>query len=104
MSDPSHETPILTASVQRPERWWLWVRLQLYIDRLELSGWWGWQHVQRTIPLDRLRRVRAPEEHRLTVHPANQDAVSLRVEDAARWARSIRAFRACLDGPDSHSE
>jgi hypothetical protein len=95
-----HTTPIMCDSFRSGERWLWWGRLCLYVDRLELSGWRGWTSFHRDLPLARLVRVRAPTQSTLTVHPRNQDAVSVQVDKAPQWARSVRAFRACLDTSD----
>lgn len=95
-----HTIPIMCDSF-RSDEWWLWWgRLCLYVDRLELTGWRGWTSFRREIPLARLVRVRSLTENTLLVCLRNRDAVSVQVNNAPQWARSIRAFQACLDTSD----
>jgi hypothetical protein len=95
-----HETPILSAPFQPQDRWLLWPRIRLYVDRLELTQWWGWRSAWREVPLDRLARVEALGPETLRIRPRDHEPLALEIEDARRWARVIRAFRACADPPD----
>lgn len=90
----------MSDSFQSDDRWLWWGRLCLYIDRLELSGWRGLSSFHCTIPLTQLAHVRAPTSDTLVVRPRNREPTSIQIDEAPQWARSIRAFQACLDTTD----
>jgi hypothetical protein len=97
LSTRSSEAPIRSAPVDL-NRWdVLWPRLRLYVDRLEVTRWWGWRRVWRRLPLTHLEQVQAPSPTTLRLHPDDRDALTLQVDAAREWARLIRAFRACLN-------
>lgn len=102
LSGPS-ASPIQSAPYRAPERWMLWPRLQLYVDRLELTEWWGRRRVWCHLPLDALERVHVPAPRRLRLRTSERRSdctpLTLTLDEAEQWARAIRAFRACLDTP-----
>jgi hypothetical protein len=86
-------------------RWSLWPRLELYMDRLELTEWWGRRRVWQRLPLGRVTHVEAPRSRTLMLRSRNEspgegendDALIIEIDEADRWAGMIRAFQACLD-------
>jgi hypothetical protein len=98
------EPPVLSAPFRTDDRWMLWPRLHLHIDRLNLTEWWGRRRVWCHLPLPAIQQVecRTPTRLRVRTRAARDDCapVTLRVDEAERWASTIRAFRACLDEPE----
>lgn len=103
----SKEPPILSAPFQTHDRWLLWPRLQLYVDRIDLTEWWGRRRVWCRLPLDAVARVEARTSTTLVVRAHEEVAreggasdcvpITIEVDEASRWAQSIRAFRSCID-------
>ena len=95
------ESPIQSAPCRAPQRWTLWPRLRLYVDRVELTEWWGRRRVWCRLPLDELEQARAlaPRRLRLRTGERRRDCtpLTLTLDEAEQWAYALRAFRACLD-------
>jgi hypothetical protein len=83
------DVPLRSGSFALEDRWLLWARVQLYPDRLELTGWSlaGWH--QREIPLERVAVV-DHEDDRLQLGLQSGETVSLLLEDPGRWAEFVR--------------
>jgi hypothetical protein len=93
--------PILSAPARPKQGLPLWPRLRLFVDRVEVTRWWGWRRVWRRMPLAELKQVQAPAPTTLRLKPADGPPLILNVKQARRWARLIRACRACLDPGDA---
>jgi len=97
-------SPIQSAPCRASERWTPWPRLRLYVDRVELTEWWGWRRVWCRLPLDELEQARAPAPRRLLLRTGETRSdctpLTLTLDEAEQWAYAIRAFRACLDTDD----
>jgi hypothetical protein len=101
VSSAPSESPIQAAPYRASERWTLWPRLRLYVDRLELTEWRGWRRVWCRLPLEALEQVHVPASGRLMLRTGERQSdctpLTLKLDEAEQWARAIRAFRACLD-------
>jgi hypothetical protein len=98
------ERPICSAPFQTADHWLLQPRIQLYMNRIDLTDWWGGRRVWRRLSLDALTHVETPTDSTLRLR-RDGDAgtgstaacfpLTIELNDPARWAHGIRAFRAC---------
>ena len=100
-STSSAGVPIRVTHARPRQEALLWPRLRLFVDRVEVTRWWGWRRVWRRLPLAELKQVQAPAPTTLRLKPADGPPLILNVEHPRRWARLIRACRACLDPGDA---
>jgi hypothetical protein len=84
------DVPLRSDAYGLEDRWLLWSRVQLYPDRLELRGWSLVGRHSRDIALGQIEEA-VHEEGRLRLALEEGEEVVLRVEEAERWARFIRA-------------
>jgi hypothetical protein len=86
------DVPLCTTSFDVEDRWLLWARVQLYHDRLVLTGWsLSGRHV-RQIPLSQIEET-AYGKRRLRLDLEDEEEVTLLIAEAGRWARLIAAQR-----------
>lgn len=86
------DVPLRTGSFALADRWLLWTRVRVYPDRVELVGWSFTGRDHRHIPLDRIAEIDHDGRH-LQLQLQDGDGISLLVDEAASWARLIRAQR-----------
>jgi hypothetical protein len=93
------DIPLRTASFALEDRWLLWARARLYVDRLVLSGWGLCNRYWRRVPLGTIEEVQR-EGRQLTLHLENGNTLSLLFSNAGRWSTAIRVHRTIHEQSD----
>lgn len=71
-------------------------RICLFGDRIQLSGYTPLRRYRKTIPLDQLVHVDAPDDDRLLLWTTGGEVLRIRVKSSRNWRDMLRAHATAI--------
>ncbi len=93
------DLPLRSASISLEDRWLLWARARLYLDRLELTGWSLSGRYRRSISLGRIDEAEPTDGH-LTLHLVDGSSLQVLMDAPQQWASVIAMHRDVREGAE----